>query len=403
MSSVSASFAPKIAPSSAPRRKMSSQTTQRAAILSKSSSTPAPPAVVSTNTFAEANEAELLRACELFAPGSSFALSPTSGGVNNHVRYCDCDDGSRFVVRLYNNGQNTNRVAFEHAVLTAVGPHVLGNDYGFVVPKALKAKSGNGSTFAILPSGDAASVFALIPGALPKTKFAEAVGEATAELSYCLQLAEGEVRSQFQQSPQHQYRNIFGSLVDKGGSKESFYHEMETNPGLQGAVKPAVLNLANMIRDVERQLVIIENSGGLPETLLHGDVHYDNTLCDLSTGRVTGIIDFEFAVFDWRFMEAAVGLSKYVGEPNPLPFVVEYLSGFMRRADWVTDKEIEWLPTLIKLRLLETVVYFVARAVSGEDDISQLALRAENYAKRVTWIEDNAVAIRTAARDGAKR
>jgi hypothetical protein len=75
----------------------------------------------------------------------------------------------------------------------------------------------------------------------------------------------------------------------------------------------------------------------------------------------------------------------------------------MRRADWVTDEEIEWLPTLIKLRVLETVVYFVARAVSGEDDISQLALRAENYAKRVTWIEDNAVAIRTAARDGAKR
>jgi homoserine kinase type II len=356
---------------------------------------------VSTNTFAEANEAELLKACELFAPGASFALSPTSGGVNNHVRYCDCDDGSRFVVRLYNNGQMTDRVAFEHAVLTAVGKHVQGNDLGFTVPKALKAKSGDDSTFAILPSGDAASVFELIPGTLPKTKFADAVGEATAVLSSCLKLAEEEVRAQFPKSPQHQYRNIFGSLMDKGGSKESFYEEMENNPGLQGAVKPAVDKLANMIRDLESKLVEIERSGGLPETLLHGDVHYDNALCDHQTGKVTGIIDFEFAVFDWRFMEAAVGLSKYVGEKDPMPMVVDYLRGFLGRADWVTEKEIDALPDLIKLRVLETVVYFVARAVSGEDDISQLSLRAENYAARVTWIEENAEAIRQAARDGA--
>ena len=69
----------------------------------------------------------------------------------------------------------------------------------------------------------------------------------------------------------------------------------------------------------------------------------------------------------------------------------------------MTDAEVDALPDLIKLRVLETVVYFVARSVAGEDDISQLALRAENYAARVTWIEDNADAIRAAAREALAR
>ena len=63
----------------------------------------------------------------------------------------------------------------------------------------------------------------------------------------------------------------------------------------------------------------IEAAGGLPETLIHGDVHYDNSLADETTGEVTGIIDFEFASYDWRAMEAAAGLSKYVGESDPMP------------------------------------------------------------------------------------
>lgn len=407
MQAVRASFAPSIAPSSAPRRERSSrQSSRRAADAALSvraaSSAQAPPAVVSTTTFAEANEAELLKACELFAPGDAFVLSDTSGGVNNHVRYCDCDDGSRYVVRLYNNGQETDRVAFEHSVLSAVAKHVDECDLGFTVPRALRAKSGDGSTYAILPSGDAASVFELIPGTLPKTRFAKAVGEATAALSSCLALAEEEVRASHPTSPTSVYRDIFGAFEKKGGSKEAFFAEMDANPGLD-AVRPAVTALASSIRALETSLIAIEAAGGLPETLIHGDVHYDNSLADEATGEVTGIIDFEFASYDWRAMEAAAGLSKYVGESDPMPYVVDYVRGYCGRAPWMTDAEVDALPDLIKLRVLETVVYFVARSVAGEDDISQLALRAENYAARVTWIEDNADAIRAAAREALAR
>ena len=359
------------------------------------------PAVVSTTTFAEANEADLMMGCALFAPGDAFALSPTSGGVNNHVRYCDCEDGSRYVVRLYNNGQETDRVAFEHAVLNAVGPRVAQCDLGFVVPTALRAKDGSGATYALLASGDCASVFELIPGTLPKTRFADAVGEATAALSKCMEEAEAEVRAQVPTSPTSVYRNIFGAFEKKGGSRDAFFEEANTNAGLDG-VRPAVNQLLDFIRALEERLLAIEAAGGLPETLIHGDVHYDNSLADEATGKVTGIIDFEFASYDWRMMEAAAGLSKYVGEPDPMPYVLDYLTGYCRRAT-PTDAEVAALPDLVKLRVLETVVYFVARSAAKEDDISQLALRAENYAARVAWIDANADAIRDAMRHALRQ
>lgn len=91
-------------------------------------------------------------------------------------------------------------------------------------------------------------------------------------------------------------------------------------------------------------MLAIEAAGGLPETLIHGDVHYDNALVDENTGKVTGIIDFEFASYDWRMMECAAGLSKYVGEKDPTPFVQSYITGFCRRAT-PTEAEIDAIRT----------------------------------------------------------
>ena len=84
-------------------------------------------------------------------------------------------------------------MAFEHAVLRAVEPQAWRRaTWAFVVPRALEAKDGSGARYVVLPSGDCGSVFELIPGSLPKTRFADAVGEATAALSKCMEEAESE-------------------------------------------------------------------------------------------------------------------------------------------------------------------------------------------------------------------
>ncbi len=97
-------------------------------------------------------------------------------------------------------------------------------------------------------------------------------------------------------------------------------------------------------------------------------------------------------------MEPAACLCKYVGEKDPRPYILDYVRGYAAHAE-LTDFEIEVLPQIVKLRVLETVVFFVARAAFGEDDIYQLTQRADNYAMRIRWINDNADVIRSSIRE----
>lgn len=133
----------------------------------------------------------------------------------------------------------------------------------------------------------------------------------------------------------------------------------------------------------------------LPTQLIHGDLHYDNILCQLecddqSTGgcQVTGLLDFEFCAVDWRCMELAVCLSKYADKPDEaLDIFTRFVAGYGEpEGQRLTLREIDLMPELITLRILSNVVYFVGRAVAGEDGFEALTTRAENYFKRLEWI-----------------
>jgi homoserine kinase type II len=59
----------------------------------------------------------------------------------------------------------------------------------------------------------------------------------------------------------------------------------------------------------------------------------------------------------------------------------------------LTKVEAEAIPDLINLRILSNIVYFVGRAIAGEDDISSITTRIVNYERRVNWVKENANAI----------
>ena len=48
---------------------------------------------------------------------------PTTGGVNNVVQYGETKEGERFVLRIYNNGNKSEKVVFEHEVRYCMGMH----------------------------------------------------------------------------------------------------------------------------------------------------------------------------------------------------------------------------------------------------------------------------------------
>ena len=131
--------------------------------------------------------------------------------------------------------------------------------------------------------------------------------------------------------------------------------------------------------------------------------------------QVSGLLDFEFSAYDWRFMEIAVGLSKYVGNINIEPIFENYgplpppppsragppptgawssrpltprlhslitsslasVDGYREGGGRLSPTELELVPDGIILRILSNVVYFAGRAVAGEDSIEALTGRVE--------------------------
>lgn len=71
----------------------------------------------------------------------------------------------------------------------------------------------------------------------------------------------------------------------------------------------------------------------------------------------------------------------------------EYITGYALGGGTLTAREAQLVPQLIILRILNNIVYFVGRAVCGEDTIEPIVGRAAIYAKRCTWLVDHNDAI----------
>lgn len=290
------------------------------------------------------------------------------------------------VLRVYNNGQNTERVQFEHAVLQQLS-RKAGHLLSFELPVALPAPGADSSGFIKLSSGDSAALFKLISGVLPKVSCARAMGRACGELTTAMALVDVAPLV----SPTAPYWDIY--RVHRAVTRDSFHATVAGGAFDDPTVREATTYLLGELHRIEASIDAWKGSG-LPSQLIHGDAHGDNILVSSQddAGVVTGVLDFEFTATDFRAMELAITLSKYVSLPEPLPFLTEMCRGFAEKAR-LTDAEIQALPELITLRVVSNVVYFVGRALSGEDSITSLTSRIADYAKRVRWINANGAAL----------
>uniref|UniRef100_A0A383WLQ4 Aminoglycoside phosphotransferase domain-containing protein n=1 Tax=Tetradesmus obliquus TaxID=3088 RepID=A0A383WLQ4_TETOB len=317
-----------------------------------------------------------------FTPEQQAATAPTTGGVNNVVNYVSTADGHKYVVRIYNNGNKTEKVKTEHDILGQLSQQTL----SFKVPAA-KPALGSGEPYVVLSNGAAACVFEIIPGELAKTTSPEEVGRATGEL--CSAMAAVQLDSV---PPIPPYYDVF--RVHHAINRELFYQDAASNPAFE-VCREAMDFLVEQIQALEPKLEAYQQLG-LPMQIIHGDLHYDNVM--VLGDNVSGLLDFEFCAYDWRVMELAVALSKYVGEEQPLPLITQFVAGYAQKGQ-LSEQEIEILPDLINLRIFSNVIYFTGRALAGEDGIDSLTSRAGSYAKRVAWVNANREAIVAAVKE----
>ncbi len=108
----------------------------------------------------------------------------------------------------------------------------------------------------------------------------------------------------------------------------------------------------------------------------------------MDNGCITGLLDFEFATYNWRAMELAICLSQYCSKGEPLGYFEHSVDSFAVHRE-LTCSKIESTCALIRLRILSNVVYFVGRALAREYRLSTLMSRIETYCKRLHWLKTN--------------
>eukprot|EP00386_Alphamonas_edax_P003967 GDKI01012206.1.p1 GENE.GDKI01012206.1~~GDKI01012206.1.p1 ORF type:complete len:347 (+),score=61.11 GDKI01012206.1:106-1146(+) len=313
-------------------------------------------------------------ACSYFLEGPILSFSKATGGINNLVGFVEAADGKKWVLRVSNNGNNIEKVKYEHAVLAELGQIPT----SFQVPKPLKSKNGN--TYEVMKNGAACCMWYMIPGTLAGKGNITAVGSATGELVCAMgQLSHTLLHT----SPNPPYWDLFAIHAGVRDGP-AFYNEVKTNPGFD-CCRAGIDFLAQEIHTLEGEVEKLKERQ-LPMQLIHADLHFDNVL--INDGKASGVLDFEFVANDFRALELAISMSKYVGEPDPLPLCIEFMHGFAQHGK-LTVAECAAVPDLIKLRVLSNVIWFTGRAMAGEESLSLLTDRIHVYVKRITWLNEN--------------
>lgn len=120
----------------------------------------------------------------------------------------------------------------------------------------------------------------------------------------------------------------------------------------------------------------------------------DDAVERVAEWRVTGILDWEFATIDWRALEAAIALSKFLPEPEEKRWALlhAWMDGFISAGGVLTTAEAQLFPELM-LRHLVGFIYFLGNDPSGAAAGSRIA----SYAGRIRWIEASAEKLRALA------
>uniref|UniRef100_A0A0G4FSN8 Protein kinase domain-containing protein n=1 Tax=Chromera velia CCMP2878 TaxID=1169474 RepID=A0A0G4FSN8_9ALVE len=220
-------------------------------------------------------------AISLFFQGDDLPVktTPTSGGVNNVVMYVETNKDKRYILRIYNNGNKSEKVVWEHEILAELNRQQM----SFKTPKPLPAL-GDSKTHKLLSSGAECCVFEIIPGELAKTTSPREVGKATGEL--CDAMSKMKIDLESPIPPYYEVFDVHHSL-----NKEGFYREITRPREDLESARELIEFLVEEIRKIEPKLDLWQTMD-LPSQIIHGDLHYDNVM--VVDDVVSGLLDFEF-------------------------------------------------------------------------------------------------------------
>jgi len=287
-------------------------------------------------------------------------------GTNNRSFVIDCDDRT-YVLKGYDNAPDRERYAFEHWITAAIAAERP----AFTVPETIPSRSGETH---ILRDGRYYALSTFIPGDVARSgdpADAFACGRALAELHAVL--------DRIDPRPSDTGERAVGDLTQ--------VHPLVREPAR--AIREAI-NDAGLARETTAiltaaQLRATAVTAGWSLTWIHWDFYPSNVL--MQAGRITGIVDFEFAGAGYRVMDVAIGLYAFAfGQPDMWTLFERFAAGYLGRFP-LAGEEIEAIPTLLVIREATSLVHWTGRSLQGLPDRMGVSQRARRLVELAHFLE----------------
>jgi Ser/Thr protein kinase RdoA (MazF antagonist) len=284
-------------------------------------------------------------------------IEPVPFGLSNLTNIVKFGE-TRYVARVYDpQTKNARRLRFEIGLIAYLERCGL----SFEVPGFLTAR--NCERYVVLSNGRLGAVVRYIQGEPPdpgRLEHAAEMGRTTGQLSAAL-----------------------GRSVDNSGTEPDMdmrFHQLDRLHPLSG-VEAVALLAETIARSGELDV--------LPMQIVHHDLLMFNLLIGKS-GRMTGVLDFDFASKDARALELAVCLNHLLQFDDQSldkvnAFLKEY-TAFMT----LTPAEIEALPFLMKMYYVSLLTIYIGQHASGKDVRHPFTFILEQMCRRTEWLEKNA-------------
>lgn len=303
-------------------------------------------------------------------PERAGEIRQKEGGWNNST-YVIHGGTERSVLRIYNTHRDRAKIEFEHRVLERLTACRL----TFSVPVPIPSRDGDTIVRMDDGSGRYACLFRYIDGAAAEAGIAEyagSFGQTAGRLTSALAAIDPSIPPAY--PPYYRLREAY-PLCDPATVRrfcrqpsEPFRHLGEELALLEGAYAEAMASLDGLEK--------------LPHQLVHGDLNGSNLLLHPSEAdKVTALLDFEFCTRDVRAMEGAVILSGLLGKEREREAVRLFCDGYAKEVR-LQSEELEALPILLRLRIVDVFLHFLSRYQTGTDEsgvlVQQIASQASS-------------------------
>ncbi|WP_127491203.1 phosphotransferase [Paenibacillus glycanilyticus] len=318
-------------------------------------------------------DTEIAALIEQYRFDGKWTVVPGESGMNNTTRMIKAGD-DRYVLRVYNNHRDRNIVTLEHEVLFAL----YRQQPGFNVPVPVENRSGD--TISVLQDGALAALYRYIPGERPTVEqkaHIHSLGETAARVSKALRGMTISLKPIY--DPYYLLEETYSSLI---------HHELpaimqSSEQFIARADKAAAI--VNQVKDLSGRLTAVKE---LPHQWIHGDLNFSNTVADGES--IVGVLDFEFCTVDVRAMELVVAqIDFFKGEDSEIWERLRLFCKGYGRIDKLTSAEVEELPLLIKLRMLDVFLHFAVRYKEGLDDAALVAGFIDQTYRICDWVDRN--------------